>query len=71
LVGQGNRAALSLSLEPQLVGRRDIEGRRSILQMDKWHKTMIARSFDFNFTADWRKDLAICLDGARRNGPPR
>jgi len=39
------------------------------VQMDNWHKTMIARSFDFNFAVDWRKDLAICLDGVRRNGP--
>jgi 3-hydroxyisobutyrate dehydrogenase len=30
---------------------------------------MIAGQFDFGFAVDWmRKDLAICLDEARRNG---
>jgi 3-hydroxyisobutyrate dehydrogenase-like beta-hydroxyacid dehydrogenase len=30
---------------------------------------MVAGKFDFGFAVDWmRKDLAICLDEARRNG---
>ena len=30
---------------------------------------MIEGKFDFGFAVDWmRKDLAICLDEARRNG---
>jgi 3-hydroxyisobutyrate dehydrogenase len=38
-------------------------------QMENRHKTMIAGKFDFGFAVDWmRKDLAICLDEARRNG---
>jgi len=38
-------------------------------QMDNRSKTMIAGEFDFGFAVDWmRKDLAICLDEARRNG---
>lgn len=38
-------------------------------QMDNRHKTMNAGKFDFGFAVDWmRKDLAICLDEARRNG---
>ncbi|CAN7378185.1 NAD(P)-dependent oxidoreductase [Rhizobium sp. LjRoot254] len=38
-------------------------------QMDNRHKTMNASKFDFGFAVDWmRKDLAICLDEARRNG---
>jgi len=38
-------------------------------QMDNRHKTMLADEFDFGFAVDWmRKDLAICLDEARRNG---
>jgi len=38
-------------------------------QMENRHKTMIAGQFDFGFAVDWmRKDLAICLDEARRNG---
>ena len=37
--------------------------------MDNRHETMITRKFDFGFAVDWiRKDLAICLDEARRNG---
>ncbi len=38
-------------------------------QMDNRFKTMIAGQFEFGFAVDWmRKDLAICLDEARRNG---
>jgi 3-hydroxyisobutyrate dehydrogenase-like beta-hydroxyacid dehydrogenase len=38
-------------------------------QMDNRHATMLADEFDFGFAVDWmRKDLAICLEEARRNG---
>jgi 3-hydroxyisobutyrate dehydrogenase len=38
-------------------------------QMENRHKTMVAGKFDFGFAVDWmRKDLAICLCEARRNG---
>ncbi|MBX9455685.1 MAG: NAD(P)-dependent oxidoreductase [Rhizobium sp.] len=38
-------------------------------QMDNRHKTMNEGRFDFGFAVDWmRKDLAICLEEARRNG---
>ena len=38
-------------------------------QMENRGKTMVADKFDFGFAVDWmRKDLAICLDEARRNG---
>jgi len=38
-------------------------------QMENRHKTMNAGKFDFGFAVDWmRKDLAICLGEARRNG---
>lgn len=38
-------------------------------QMENRWKTMDAGEFDFGFAVDWmRKDLAICLDEARRNG---
>ena len=37
--------------------------------MENRYKTMLADKFDFGFAVDWmRKDLAICLDEARRNG---
>ena len=38
-------------------------------QMENRYKTMSAGKFDFGFAVDWmRKDLAITLDEARRNG---
>ena len=38
-------------------------------QMDNRAATMLAGKFDFGFAVDWmRKDLAICLAEARRNG---
>jgi 3-hydroxyisobutyrate dehydrogenase-like beta-hydroxyacid dehydrogenase len=38
-------------------------------QMENRGKTMIAGKFDFGFAVDWmRKDLAICIAEARRNG---
>jgi 3-hydroxyisobutyrate dehydrogenase-like beta-hydroxyacid dehydrogenase len=38
-------------------------------QMDHRWQTMIEGKFDFGFAVDWvRKDFAICLDEARRNG---
>jgi 3-hydroxyisobutyrate dehydrogenase len=38
-------------------------------QMENRYKTMAAGKFDFGFAVDWmRKDLAICLTEARRNG---
>ncbi len=38
-------------------------------QMENRYKTMAADKFDFGFAVDWmRKDLAICLAEARRNG---
>ena len=38
-------------------------------QMENRTKTMAASEFDFGFAVEWmRKDLAICLGEARRNG---
>jgi len=38
-------------------------------QMENRYKTMTAGKFDFGFAVDWmRKDLAICLSEANRNG---
>ena len=38
-------------------------------QMDNRYKAIMADKFDFGFAVDWmRKDLAISLDEARRNG---
>jgi 3-hydroxyisobutyrate dehydrogenase-like beta-hydroxyacid dehydrogenase len=38
-------------------------------QMENRGKTMVADKFEFGFAVDWmRKDLAICLEEARKNG---
>ena len=38
-------------------------------QMENRYKTMLADHFDHGFAVEWmRKDLAICLDEARRKG---
>lgn len=38
-------------------------------QLENRHQSMLAGKFDFGFAVDWmRKDLAILLDEARRNG---
>ena len=38
-------------------------------QMENRHKTMAEGRFDFGFAVEWmRKDLAICIAEARRNG---
>ena len=56
-------------VDQQLVINVISKGAAQSWQMDKWHKTMIARNCDVGFAVDWmRKDLAICLDEARRNG---
>jgi 3-hydroxyisobutyrate dehydrogenase-like beta-hydroxyacid dehydrogenase len=37
--------------------------------MENRHKTMLANHFEHGFAVEWmRKDLAICLDEARRSG---
>ncbi|AUM11270.1 NAD(P)-dependent oxidoreductase [Ketobacter alkanivorans] len=38
-------------------------------QMDNRHKTMNDKQYEYGFAVDWmRKDLAICLNEARKNG---
>ena len=45
------------------------QGAAQSWQMDNRHKTMNAGKFDHGFAVDWmRKDLAITLEEARRNG---
>ena len=56
-------------LDPKRSSRSISKGAAQSWQMENRHETMIARKFDFGFAVDWmRKDLAICLDEARRNG---
>lgn len=45
------------------------QGAAQSWQLENRHKTMLEGRFDFGFAVDWmRKDLAIVLDEARRNG---
>jgi len=68
-LSEGLRFAEAAQLDPQLAIDVISKGAAQSWQMDNRHKTMIARNFDFGSAVDWmRKDLAICLDEARRNG---
>ena len=68
-LSEGLRFAEAAGLDPQAAIDVISKGAAQSWQMDNRHKTMIARKFDFGFAVDWmRKDLAICLDEARRNG---
>ena len=56
-------------LDPAQVVEVVSKGAAQSWQMDNRAETMIADQFDFGFAVDWmRKDLAFCLDEARRNG---
>ena len=68
-LSEGLHFAEAAGLDPQAAIDVISKGAAQSWQMDNRHKTMIARKFDFGFAVDWmRKDLAICLDEARRNG---
>jgi len=68
-LAEGLHFAERAGLDRQLVIDVISKGAAQSWQMDNRHKTMIAGRFDFGFAVDWmRKDLAICLDEARRNG---
>jgi 3-hydroxyisobutyrate dehydrogenase len=68
-LAEGLHFAHRAGLHRQLVVDVISKGAAQSWQMDNRHKTMISGEFDFGFAVDWmRKDLAICLDEARRNG---
>jgi 3-hydroxyisobutyrate dehydrogenase len=61
----GQRAGLDMKQVIEVIGK----GAAQSWQMDNRGPTMIEDRFDFGFAVDWmRKDLALCLDEARRNG---
>jgi 3-hydroxyisobutyrate dehydrogenase len=61
----GRRAGLDMKLVLEVIGK----GAAKSWQMDNRGTTMIDDQFDFGFAVDWmRKDLALVLDEARRNG---
>ncbi len=68
-LAEGLHFAKRAGLDVERVVEVIAKGAAQSWQMDNRHKTMIAGKFDFGFAVDWmRKDLAICLDEARRNG---
>ncbi len=68
-LSEGLRFAELAGLDPKRVVEVISKGAAQSWQMENRHETMIARKFDFGFAVDWmRKDLAICLEEARRNG---
>jgi 3-hydroxyisobutyrate dehydrogenase len=68
-LSEGLRFAQAAGLDQQQVVDVISKGAAQSWQMDNRHKTMIAGEFNFGFAVEWmRKDLAICLDEARRSG---
>jgi 3-hydroxyisobutyrate dehydrogenase-like beta-hydroxyacid dehydrogenase len=61
--------AEAAGLDLDLVIATISKGAAQSWQMDNRWRTMHEGKFDFGFAVDWmRKDLAICLDEAQRNG---
>jgi 3-hydroxyisobutyrate dehydrogenase len=68
-LSEGIHFAMKAGLDPLLVLDVISKGAAQSWQMENRGKTMVADKFDFGFAVDWmRKDLAICLAEARRNG---
>ena len=68
-LSEGIHFALRAGLDAERVIDVISKGAAQSWQMENRGKTMIAGKFDFGFAVDWmRKDLAICLAEARRNG---
>ncbi|MCI0599773.1 MAG: NAD(P)-dependent oxidoreductase [Beijerinckiaceae bacterium] len=68
-LAEGLHFAKRAKLDPEAVIAIIGKGAAQSWQMDSRHKTMSAGKFDFGFAVNWmRKDLALCLEEARRNG---
>jgi 3-hydroxyisobutyrate dehydrogenase-like beta-hydroxyacid dehydrogenase len=68
-LSEGLSFARAAALDPQAVVDVISKGAAQSWQMENRHKTMLAGHFEHGFAVEWmRKDLAICLDEARRNG---
>jgi 3-hydroxyisobutyrate dehydrogenase len=70
---QGLAEALDFATRAGLDGTAVVDliknGAAQSWQMENRHATMLAGEFDFGFAVEWmRKDLAICMAEARRNG---
>jgi 3-hydroxyisobutyrate dehydrogenase len=68
-LAEGLHFAKRAGLDPQGVLEAISKGAAQSWQMDNRWKTMAEGKFDFGFAVDWmRKDLALLLDEATRNG---
>jgi 3-hydroxyisobutyrate dehydrogenase len=68
-LSEGVHFAKKAGLDVEAVIETISKGAAQSWQMENRYKTMNAGKFDFGFAVEWmRKDLAICLDEAKRNG---
>jgi 3-hydroxyisobutyrate dehydrogenase len=68
-LSEGIHFAMKAGLDVNAVIETISKGAAQSWQMENRYKTMMAGKFDFGFAVDWmRKDLAICLGEARKNG---
>jgi 3-hydroxyisobutyrate dehydrogenase-like beta-hydroxyacid dehydrogenase len=68
-LSEGLHFARAAGLEPKAVVEVISKGAAQSWQMDNRHETMLEGRFDFGFAVEWmRKDLALALEEARRNG---
>jgi len=68
-LAEGIHFAKRAGLDIELLIETISKGAAQSWQMENRYKTMAAGKFDFGFAVNWmRKDLAICLGEARRNG---
>jgi 3-hydroxyisobutyrate dehydrogenase-like beta-hydroxyacid dehydrogenase len=64
-----NQVCIAGLLDPKAVVEVISKGAAQSWQMDNRHETMLEGRFDFGFAVEWmRKDLALALEEARRNG---
>jgi 3-hydroxyisobutyrate dehydrogenase len=68
-LSEGIHFAKRAGLDVDAVIETISKGAAQSWQMENRYKTMAAGKFDFGFAVDWmRKDLAICIGEARKNG---
>ena len=68
-LSEGLSFARGAGLDPALVVEVISKGAAQSWQMENRYKTMLAGEFNHGFAVEWmRKDLAICLEEARRAG---
>jgi len=68
-LAEGLHFAKKAGLDPMEVVEAISKGAAQSWQMDNRAQTMTDGEYEFGFAVNWmRKDLAICLEEARRNG---